>query len=271
VVPTLDITLKQIGDHRTLRFDCNEIGFSHDNIKAICSLSESSKANTGKARQYIGEKGLGFKSVFAVSDVVHIRSGFYSFKFNNQASEPLGMVTPIWEAFPEDKTTAQTSILLELSAACPMKDLHERLKTMAPTFLLFLRQLAEINIKIVDNGSKRRITLKRQDAGLKDSPHSNSVTVHRNDESTTYTTFHRQVSIEAKDDRRIGCSTTELVLAFPTGSRSNHRNSKDDTQHVYAFLPVYDYKLKVSQIRNQFLYPCSSFTVHYPCRLHSYL
>lgn len=43
----------------------NEIGFSAQNIEALCSVGASTKANM-KKQGYIGEKGIGFKSVFLV-------------------------------------------------------------------------------------------------------------------------------------------------------------------------------------------------------------
>ncbi|EMT62837.1 hypothetical protein FOC4_h10017656, partial [Fusarium odoratissimum] len=49
-------------------------------------------------RRYIGEKGIGFKSVFKAADVVKIASGYYEFRFDRR--ESLGMVLPIASPFP---------------------------------------------------------------------------------------------------------------------------------------------------------------------------
>ncbi|KAI8291522.1 hypothetical protein K4K60_001608 [Colletotrichum sp. SAR11_57] len=59
---------------------CNEDGFTHENMKAICAVGESSK--TG-AQGYIGEKGIGFKSVFMVAWKVHIQSKAFSVKLSS--------------------------------------------------------------------------------------------------------------------------------------------------------------------------------------------
>jgi hypothetical protein len=45
----------------------NELGFSDNNVRSICSLSESTKAQD---EDTTGEKGLGFKSVFTVAGQV---------------------------------------------------------------------------------------------------------------------------------------------------------------------------------------------------------
>ncbi len=48
---------------------------------------------------FIGEKGIGFKSVFKVANVVHVASGHYQFKLDRR--EPLGMILPRLSTFSE--------------------------------------------------------------------------------------------------------------------------------------------------------------------------
>ena len=57
----------------------NETGFTPFNVFAITGIAEAAK-NTSSAQNQIGEKGIGFKSVFGVSDKVLIRSGWFSFE-----------------------------------------------------------------------------------------------------------------------------------------------------------------------------------------------
>jgi len=49
----------------------NELGFTAKNIRALCDVGNSTKK--GSNAGYIGQKGIGFKSVFRVS-----MDGFYS-------------------------------------------------------------------------------------------------------------------------------------------------------------------------------------------------
>jgi sacsin len=44
----------------------NEVGFDEENIKAICAVGHSTKS---KKQGYIGEKGIGFKSVFIMAHI----------------------------------------------------------------------------------------------------------------------------------------------------------------------------------------------------------
>ena len=43
----------------------NEIGFSPNNVESMCSIGNSTKKGT-TGKKFIGEKGIGFKSVFAL-------------------------------------------------------------------------------------------------------------------------------------------------------------------------------------------------------------
>ncbi|KAN0136170.1 hypothetical protein V8E53_006030 [Lactarius tabidus] len=75
-------------------FECNELGFSADNIKAICDIGASTKMHEKSTRRFIGEKGIGFKSVFTVANEMHLSSGPYSFHFDRTAQ--LCTITPVW-------------------------------------------------------------------------------------------------------------------------------------------------------------------------------
>ncbi|KAE9371829.1 hypothetical protein N431DRAFT_559247 [Stipitochalara longipes BDJ] len=82
----------------SLRVDCNEVGFSPRNVEALCRVGQSTKKCGENATRYVGEKGIGFKSVFKAADVVWISSGPCSFKFDK--NKQLGIIAPIWDAFP---------------------------------------------------------------------------------------------------------------------------------------------------------------------------
>ena len=80
---------------RRIVLECNEDGFIKENLEAICNIGKSSK--TG-AQGYIGEKGIGFKSVFMVAWKAHIQSGDFSFSFQHKkGGSGMGMISPIWE------------------------------------------------------------------------------------------------------------------------------------------------------------------------------
>ncbi|PMD63840.1 uncharacterized protein K444DRAFT_715137 [Hyaloscypha bicolor E] len=62
----------------------NEDGFTRDDVNRICDINQSNKGEND-----IGEKGIGFKSVFMMASKAHIESKEYSFSFRrNNVSEP---------------------------------------------------------------------------------------------------------------------------------------------------------------------------------------
>jgi len=77
-----------------LHIDCSEVGFSEANIKASCSVGQSTKPAAG----YIGEKGIGFKSFWKLANLIRISSGPYQFMFDR--TKELGIITPILSDFP---------------------------------------------------------------------------------------------------------------------------------------------------------------------------
>ncbi|KAH8691711.1 hypothetical protein GQ44DRAFT_636227 [Phaeosphaeriaceae sp. PMI808] len=240
-VPTLTITYKEHNHGRNLRFDCNEIGFSRANVDSICSLGKSSKPGAGGGAKYIGEKGIGFKSVFDAAEVVWISSGYYSFKFASDESNKLGTIVPLWADFPEDRVPANTSILLNLSPRYNTQRLIKKLESMDPTFLLFFRRLKKVTIKIERSGRTWETTLERRHkATIKGG--ISVFGVRKGQSLATHIVFRQEVSDIRLDRRREGCTKSQILLAFPAGTFSTI--SRHETQQVYAFLPIRDYGLK---------------------------
>lgn len=71
----------------------NEVGFSEKNVRAICDVGRSTKG--AHQSGYIGQKGIGFKSVFRVTDIPEIHSGGYHIKFD-ASSDAIGFILPHW-------------------------------------------------------------------------------------------------------------------------------------------------------------------------------
>ena len=59
----------------------NETGFTPMNVFAITGIAEEAK-NIDPKKVEIGEKGIGFKSVFGIAQKVYIQSGFFSFELH---------------------------------------------------------------------------------------------------------------------------------------------------------------------------------------------
>ncbi len=117
-------------------------------------MGQSSKA--GK-QSYIGEKGIGFKSVFMVAYRAHIQSGHLSFCFEHRRGEAgMGMITPRWKVEPEGSPTrprGTTRITLSLHDREDLATLErnrasieKEFRQLQDTVLLFLHKLKRIDV-----------------------------------------------------------------------------------------------------------------------------
>ena len=79
----------------------NEVGFNEKNIRAICDVGKSTKI--AHRSGYIGQKGIGFKSVFRVTDTPEIHSNGFHIGFD-ASSDPIGFILPHWtESYQQDE------------------------------------------------------------------------------------------------------------------------------------------------------------------------
>ena len=144
--PDIDPALTFRLDARELVVSNNEIGFSPANVRALCSAGESSKKNRVG---YIGEKGIGFKSVFKVTDTPEIHSNGYHFRFDlTDPEDPLGYVVPHWIDARADDGDGVTTVVIPARVG---NDFSPRLlRDINATFLLFLEKLRLLKVRTND-------------------------------------------------------------------------------------------------------------------------
>ena len=146
VDPTLTIDLCA----QSVSFHCNEVGFSESNVFALCSIGESTKAAAGAG--YIGNKGIGFKSVFKLSPTPEVHSRDYHLRFD-ATNGGLGYIVPEPLAAPAgwDAVRGGTCVVLPLqegeeAARIHLQRLRIHLSQIQPTLLLFLRRLTMLEV-----------------------------------------------------------------------------------------------------------------------------
>ncbi|KAF9767545.1 hypothetical protein IL306_015274 [Fusarium sp. DS 682] len=244
--------------------ECNEDGFNRPDLKAICSVGESTKT---AAHGYVGAKGIGFKSVFIAASRVHIQSGYFSFEFRHNRNDPgLGMVRPIWvkprEAVPSPLT--RTTLYLHDQGD---EDEIQHLKTviamqfddLQETCLLFLRKLRKISVAFFDEEGNLERSKQFTKQKIDDYRVSlETTTVSDGEEDTKSQIYHITKKLatglaqsESRDPattdeaRRI-LTSAEVVLAFPLQSDYKPYISRKK-QELFAFLPLRtsDYKFHI--------------------------
>jgi len=86
-------TLKFVLSRECITVLNNEVGFTEKNIRAICDVGKSTKDPHRSG--YIGQKGIGFKSVFRITNKPEIHSQGFHIRFDTQ-SGPIGYILPEW-------------------------------------------------------------------------------------------------------------------------------------------------------------------------------
>ncbi|KAF4462555.1 hypothetical protein FALBO_10629 [Fusarium albosuccineum] len=225
--------------------ECNENGFTHENLRAICAIGKSSKVG---AAGYIGEKGIGFKSVFMAAWKVHIQSNDFSFSFTHRKGDSgLGMVTPVWEETEEALGDSLTRITLWLHTsddadedARQRETIRLQFQDLQHTILLFLRKLRRVQVSFFDEDESLTSETTYSLHG------SNPATVRKMtsegvEERRYHVTKHIAENIPRSENRTYSeerdrtDSAAEVVLAFPLTESSA---PVVESQDVFAFLPM---------------------------------
>jgi hypothetical protein len=131
-----------------VKIECNEVGFTEENVRAICRSGQSSKT---PGHGYTGEKGLGFKSVFKLANQAHIRSQPYSFQLDQRRD--LGMITPQWDDhfFADHPERYQTTIILDHicdESRTFSTALEKDIEAIDPVLILFLRSIDRLHLAL---------------------------------------------------------------------------------------------------------------------------
>ena len=146
---------------QTLQIWYNEQGFTKDNVRAITAIGESTKAFllSGGEKKTIGEKGVGFKSVFGVASSVEIRSNGFDFILTDQF--------PTIPTIPDKREpladNTGTTLVFQMKPDVSESFSVKRILNLC----LCLRNLKNLHINnhtivIADEGSKRSITVDGQ-------------------------------------------------------------------------------------------------------------
>lgn len=227
--------------------DSNEDGFSESNIRAICSVGNSTKKHSAG---YIGEKGIGFKSVFKIAQKVHIQSRPFSFAFSytrKHDDDGMGMITPYYEDAEELPMGVRTRITLTLLDSTKFEDRASEFLDVPDTFLMFLNRLQRISIELYQPDDTPTATQysKRETKG-KNGLYTTFLakTTHKGKkESTSEQKYYTMKSAlhdlpfdEARKDKQgNSIDRATVILAFPVDERNEPVLKQ---QYTYAFLPL---------------------------------
>jgi len=229
-----------------IHVDSNEDGFLEEHVVAICSIGDSSKQN---AAGYIGEKGIGFKSIFKVAQKVHIQSGCFSFSFTYTQSadeDGLGMVTPYEEPHLENvPANVRTRFIITPRNDSTFEKRVADFENLPETFLLFLNKLKMIKISVYPpNGLTKTTSYStvQSDSNLETIIKTTSDGSNTTRQKHKFHVTRRKVDNLPKDSARSEINTATVVLAFPVDAGFNPLELQ---QYTFAYLPVRNLGFKV--------------------------
>ncbi|XP_065862787.1 protein NO VEIN [Euphorbia lathyris] len=236
----------------------NEQGFSEQNIRALCDVGNSTKKGSGTG--YIGQKGIGFKSVFRVTDAPEIHSNGFHIKFDISGGQ-IGFVLPtvvapcnielyskliLRETCQMNRNTWNTCILLPFRSKLSEETAMKMFSDLHPSLLLFLHRLQCIMFRNVLNNSLLVMRKEILQDGI--------IKVSCGKYKMTWLVESQKLQAHTS---RPKVQTTEIAIAFPLEESNNGDYcARLELQPVFAFLPLRTYGLKFI-LQGDFVLPSS--------------
>jgi hypothetical protein len=217
--------------------DSNENGFTEEDVQAICTTGQSSKK---LSLGYIGEKGIGFKSVYKVASKVHIQSEPFSFGFEHkQRDSGMGMITPVNQPHAVLPDNVRTRITLELLESLDYTQLVKEFDDLPDTLVLFLKKIERFTINVHSrNGLSSSTTYSYEFDGPAQLVRLTKLVTRDGSETAEVKRYHitrKLLSGLPDDEARKGTNEAEVVLAFPLDCE---HGPIIEQQKVFAFLPL---------------------------------
>ncbi|GLJ45916.1 hypothetical protein SUGI_0966790 [Cryptomeria japonica] len=227
VVTSRDVT--GVGAPATLLVFNNEKGFTPRNIESLCSVGRSTKKGKRQGG-YIGEKGIGFKSVFLVTNQPYIFSIGYKIRFNEIPSSgvKIGYIVPEWI----DKPNIQDLEMVYGSQCQGEIPNSVKVLPLRPEKVKGVKnQLANIHPEVILFMSKIKRLSVRED-GQNQNPRVNAVSVSQeiafqNVKSERSESFILHISAEENGKPNGECSYYMWRQRFPVKSNSRVKGRRD--------------------------------------------
>ncbi|POM78787.1 LOW QUALITY PROTEIN: Phosphoserine aminotransferase [Phytophthora palmivora] len=248
VVPLGDFTLTT---DKEIVFYNNEQGFSPANIQAICDVGASTKAAVDSEAS-IGKKGIGFKSVFKVSDNPQVHSNGFHICFhakNSKHGNGMGYILPYWlDDATQWKQRHGTTFVLPLNNASVQRvdDISQSLMAFESSVLLFLRRIRELRLR--DLTRQHTLQFLKKEKRLQ----TNTQLVQlysqvKKNENCVEVTQQNWLVVKEKLKPPQSFSRihpTEIALAFPVahcGQEFTESGDRPPLQQVFCYLPLRSY------------------------------
>ncbi len=217
--------------------------FTPDDVKALCGIRSSKKPERGT----LGYLGIGFKSVFKVTDSPEIYSNGFLFKFDRNHGEWADPGSTPWHVIPlwldeasEGMDPTRTTFIVPYRESAYYSALLEEVEKIRTELYLFLTWLSRI--EVIDEASGQTSVLENvgeDEQGI--------ATLRHGPKEQRFKFFRRVVDVPdwLRDDRltqeyRAGVTRREIAIAFALDSEGNLSPEEAGAMYggVYSFLPL---------------------------------
>lgn len=200
--------------------------FDEDDVWAICSVKP------GRKRNKIGFFGIGFKSVFNITNAPQIISGQYNFRIKDYIyPEPSSSLPPeIKKCYTQDQ--GAIFILPYVDGLANPSELIESFSQMDNKILLFLKSVSELNF--IDNVNKQKWSIKKKSVNESIIALENT----KDEQETRWRIFSRDLEVKDKDlipEGKEGVTDTRAIIAFPC-DEATRTVAKQGV--IYCYLPT---------------------------------
>lgn len=228
-------------NERRLKVCHNGRPFTDTNVRALCGIRSSKRPEQGT----LGYLGIGFKSVFKVSDRPEVYSGGFRFKFEkplaDDSAESLWQVVPVWVDEPSEPVDPDlTTFIVPFRDPSSYVSLRTEFSRLGPQVYLFLRWITTIAVHDEPSGDLRTLrNLGTDDHGI--------TTLTDDDREQRFRVFRTVVNVPPHvkadtltRDYRAGVERREIAIGFALDGAENLAPSEAMASYggVYSFLPL---------------------------------
>ncbi len=225
--------------------------FSFEDVESICSIGNSYK----NKEHHIGYMGVGFKSVFLISNAPEIHSGEYHFKFDKSEfpdeNKVPWQIIPIWVNDKVDLGGYSTLFIIPFKIKGLSKKISEEIKNdISSRLLLFVNNIEKIEIQ--DEIKKTSLIFSKENLEKKDEFSiyrlKEPISEDNKEDHTNWVVFGMEYEIpeHVKNDYntklwdRSDIKKREIRVAFKLDDDFNLVPEESGTAHmgVFSFLPL---------------------------------
>jgi hypothetical protein len=229
--------------------------FTREDVDAICGVRSTKKPERGT----LGYMGIGFKSVFKITDSPQIFSGCYAFKFdknywreeNYRALWPIIPIPISLENITETVPTNKTTFILPFRSRECYDAVKDEVKRLGPHLFMFLKKLSKLTILDEVTGERKVFEWYiRQTEKLSPNLEVKKIHVVEDGKLRRFLVFSGVFAVPDKvkmdrftqEAKRGGVVAREVSIAFPLDEKEERLVNIEEVGWVYgglySFLPL---------------------------------